>query len=173
MLPGLDGLAVITQLRKAGVHTPVIMISALSDVDDRVHGLRAGGDDYLVKPFASEEMAARVLVLLHRHADVQDRRTFLRVADLKLDLIRREMSCAEQRIVLQQLEFKLLEFLMCNAGQVVTRALIFESVSGYHFDPGTKLIDVHLTRVLRKLEDLGCGASITTIRGTGFVLNTL
>lgn len=173
MLPGLDGLGIITALRSAGVKTPVLMISALSDVDDRISGLRAGGDDYLVKPFASEEMAARIEVLLRRndHDFEGERPTVLTLGDLRLDLLAREASCGEQRQSLPQMEFKLLEFLMRNSGKVVTRSLIFESVWGYHFDPGTKLIDVHLTRLRRRLDELGCVAAITNIRGTGFVLS--
>ena len=169
MLPGLDGLDVISELRRAGLNTPVLMISALSALDDRIQGIRAGGDDYLVKPFASEEMAVRVEALLRRHA-YDDRANSLQVADLKLDLIHRKLGCGERQVDLQGTEFKLLEFLMRNAGKIVTRGLIFESVWGYNFDPGTKLIDVHLTRLRRKLEDLDCRPSIKTVRGSGFVL---
>ena len=169
MLPGLDGLNVISELRRAGLNTPVLMISALSALDDRIQGIRAGGDDYLVKPFASEEMAVRVEALLRRHAH-DDRANSLQVADLKLDLIHRKLGCGERQVDLQGTEFKLLEFLMRNAGKIVTRGLIFESVWGYNFDPGTKLIDVHLTRLRRKLEDLDCRPSIKTVRRSGFVL---
>jgi two-component system OmpR family response regulator len=172
MLPGLDGLAVVTALRAAGVRTPVLMISAMSDVDERIRGLRAGGDDYLVKPFACEEMATRIEVLLRRNSDSLERETLLQVADLSLDLLSREVCCADQRIALPATEFRLLEFLMRNANAVVTRALIFESVWGYHFDPGTKLIDVHLTRLRRRLESLGCRPVITNLRGSGFKLVT-
>lgn len=169
MLPGLDGLDVISELRRAGLNTPVLMISALSALDDRIQGIRAGGDDYLVKPFASEEMAVRVEALLRRHAH-DDRANNLQIADLKLDLIHRKLGCGERQVDLQGTEFKLLEFLMRNAGKIVTRGLIFESVWGYNFDPGTKLIDVHLTRLRRKLEDLDCRPSIKTVRRSGFVL---
>lgn len=170
MLPGLDGLGVVMALRDAGNRTPVMMISALSDVDDRIRGLRAGGDDYLVKPFVSEEMTTRVDVLLRRNEPDHTRETWLRVADLQLDLLHRRVACREQCAALPATEFRLLEFLMRNAGKVVTRPLIFETVWGYHFDPGTKLIDVHLTRLRRKLEALGCQMTITTLRGSGFVL---
>lgn len=170
MLPGLDGLQVITTLRARGVRTPVLMISALTDVDDRIRGLRAGGDDYLVKPFVSEEMATRIEVLLRRHAEVPERETFLRVADLTLDLLSREMHSGGEPVGLSPTEFRLLEFLMRNANAVVTRALIFESVWGYHFDPGTKLIDVHLTRLRRKLDRVGGRCTIDALRGSGFVL---
>jgi two-component system OmpR family response regulator len=172
MLPGLDGLGVVTALRTKGIKTPVLMISAMSDVDERIRGLRAGGDDYLVKPFASEEMATRVEVLLRRNADAVERETLLQVADLTLDLLSREACCADQRVALPATEFRLLEFLMRNADSVVTRALIFESVWGYHFDPGTKLIDVHLARLRRRLDGLGCRSVITNLRGSGFKLVT-
>ncbi|WP_268800772.1 response regulator transcription factor [Pseudomonas huanghezhanensis] len=170
MLPGIDGLAVVTGLREAGNRTPVLMISALSDVDDRIRGLRAGGDDYLVKPFVSEEMTTRVEVLLRRNAPLESRETWLRIDDLQLDLLQRTVACNDQQAALPATEFRLLEFLMRNAGKVVTRPLIFESVWGYHFDPGTKLIDVHLTRLRRRLESLGCEMTITTLRGSGFRL---
>lgn len=171
MLPGLDGIEVVSRMRTAGVRTPVVMVSALSDVDDRVQGLRAGGDEYLVKPFASEELSARVQVLLHRQADTDKWQTILRVANLSLDLIERELRCDNHRMNLQPVEFKLLEFFMRNANQVLTRSIIFEAVWGYHFDPGTKLIDVHLTRVRRKLESIGGAADILNVRGLGFVLS--
>ncbi|EKT4475219.1 response regulator transcription factor [Pseudomonas putida] len=170
MLPSLDGMAIVAGLRQAGLNTPVLMISALATLDDRVQGLRAGGDDYLVKPFASEEMAVRVEALLRRHAH-DERKTQLQFKDLCLDLLERRMSCSQRHFDLQGTEFKLLEFLMRNAGQVVTRGLIFETVWGYNFDPGTKLIDVHLTRLRRKLVDLQCEPTIRTIRGSGFVLD--
>lgn len=170
MLPGMDGLAIVSALRASGATTPVLMISALSHVDERVKGLRAGGDDYLTKPFASEEMAARVEVLLRRNKSRDERETVIQFDDLSLDLLKREMRCGQQRCDLQATEFKLLELLLRNANKTVTRALIFEAVWGYHFDPGTKLIDVHLTRLRRKLEAIGCRPSITTIRGSGFVL---
>lgn len=170
MLPRLDGLQVITRLRAAGVRTPVLMISALTDVDDRIRGLRAGGDDYLVKPFVSEEMATRIGVLLRRNTKSVDRETLLQVGDLSLDLLSRELASGESRLNLSPIEFKLLEFLMRNAGSVVTRALIFETVWGYHFDPGTKLIDVHLTRLRRKLDAVGCHVVINALRGSGFAL---
>ncbi|MFF5864374.1 response regulator transcription factor [Pseudomonas sp. NPDC012596] len=170
MLPNLDGMAIVAGLRQAGLNTPVLMISAMATLDDRIQGLRAGGDDYLVKPFASEEMAVRVESLLRRQAH-DERKTQLQFKDLHLDLLERRLSCADRHVDLQSTEFKLLEFLMRNAGQVVTRGLIFETVWGYNFDPGTKLIDVHLTRLRRKLVDLQCTPSIRTIRGSGFLLD--
>lgn len=169
MLPGKDGLEIIATLRSKGRDTPVLMISALSALDDRIQGIRAGGDDYLVKPFASEEMAVRVEALLRRHSRIEQA-TNLHVYDLSLDLIHRRLACADSHIELQATEFKLVEFFMRNPGKVITRGLIFEAVWGYSFDPGTKLIDVHLTRLRRKLEGLGCKASIKNIRGSGFIL---
>jgi len=171
MLPGMDGLAVVTELRRAGIDTPVLMISALSDVDARVRGLRAGGDDYLTKPFAPDEMAARVEVLLRRRrAGAPD--TLLRVGDLELDLIARRARRGEVTLELLPLEFRLLEFLMRNSDQVLTRTMIFESVWGYHFDPGTNVIDVHIARLRRKV-DAGDGPTlIHTVRGCGYKIQT-
>src|SRR4051812_42552047 len=151
MLPGLDGLAIIKALREAGVQTPVLMISALSDVDERVRGLRAGGDDYLTKPFAPDEMIARIEVLLRRQRR-PERETVLRVADLELDLIERSARRGATPLDLLPLEFRLLEFLVRNSGQVLTRTMIFEAVWGYHFDPGTNVIDVHIARLRKKVD---------------------
>ncbi|HJU39089.1 MAG TPA: response regulator transcription factor [Tahibacter sp.] len=169
MLPELDGLVLVTQLREAGVQTPVLMISALSDVDERVRGLRAGGDDYLTKPFSPDEMAARVEVLLRRHAR-SDRETMLRVADLELDLIGRIARRGGVALELLPTEFRLLEFLVRQTGQVVTRTMIFEAVWGYHFDPGTNVIEVHIGRLRKKIDAPGAAPLIRTVRGTGYVL---
>jgi len=169
MLPGLDGLAILRVLRESGVDTPVLMISALSDVDERVRGLRAGGDDYLTKPFATDEMAARLEVLLRRKHR-PERQSILRVADLELDLITREVKRAGQSIRLLPTEMRLLEFLMRNADQVVTRTMIFEAVWGYHFDPGTNLIDVHLGRLRRKVDPPTAAPLIRTVRGAGYCI---
>ncbi|MDV9042509.1 response regulator transcription factor [Stenotrophomonas sp. RAC2] len=170
MLPGLDGLALVTTLRREGISTPVLMISALSDVDERVRGLRAGGDDYLTKPFASDEMAARVEVLIRRQqATALD--TILRAGDLELDLMARSARRGGQDIPLLPTEFKLLEFLVRNAGQVVTRSMLFQEVWGYHFDPGTNLIDVHIGRVRKRIEQPGRPQPIMTVRGTGYVFD--
>ena len=167
MLPGMDGLSVVTELRRAGIDTPVLMISALSDVDARVRGLRAGGDDYLTKPFAPDEMAARVEVLLRRRrAGAPD--TVLRVGDLELDLIGRRVRRGGGEIELLPIEFRLLEFLMRNSNQVLTRTMIFESVWGYHFDPGTNVIDVHIARLRRKVDSGGGTSLIRTVRGCGY-----
>lgn len=169
MLPGMDGLALVTALRKAGVNTPVLMISALSDIDERVRGLRAGGDDYLTKPFAPDEMTARVEVLLRRQR-MPARTTELRAGPLRIDLIERGAWRGEVELDLLPLEFRLLEFLMRNSGQVLTRTMIFESVWGYHFDPGTNVIDVHIGRLRRKVDPPGLPAMIVTVRGSGYML---
>jgi two-component system, OmpR family, response regulator len=169
MLPGLDGLAVVTALRTTGVHTPVLMVSALSDVDERVRGLRAGGDDYLTKPFAPDEMVARIEVLLRRQRTAA-RETMLRVADLELDLISRTVRRGALVIELLPIEFRLLEFLVRNSGQVLTRTMIFEAVWGYHFDPGTNVIDVHIGRLRKKVDPPGLPSLIRTVRGSGYRL---
>jgi len=169
MLPGLDGLAILRVLRESGVETPVLMISALSDVDERVRGLRAGGDDYLTKPFAVDEMSARLEVLLRRRRGAE-RASVLRVGDLEFDLITREVRRSGQALRLLPTEMKLLEYLMRNSAQVVTRTMIFEAVWGYHFDPGTNLIDVHLGRLRRKVDPPGVAALIRTIRGAGYCI---
>jgi two-component system OmpR family response regulator len=167
MLPGLDGLALVTELRRAGNQTPVLMISALSDVDARVKGLRAGGDDYLTKPFAPDEMAARVEVLLRRSRAAAPE-TRLSVGDLELDLIARSARRGSATLELLPIEFRLLEFLMRNSGQVLTRTMIFESVWGYHFDPGTNVIDVHIARLRRKVDAANLPPLIHTVRGCGY-----
>ena len=169
MLPGLDGLSVVTELRREGIDTPVLMISALSDVDARVRGLRAGGDDYLTKPFAPDEMAARIEVLLRRRR-AGERDTLLRVGDLELDLIARIARRGDAELELLPIEFRLLEFLMRNSNQVLTRTMIFESVWGYHFDPGTNVIDVHIGRLRKKVDPPGLAPLIRTVRGSGYRL---
>jgi len=169
MLPGMDGLAVVTELRRAGIDTPVLMISALSDVDARVRGLRAGGDDYLTKPFAPDEMAARVEVLLRRRR-VAAAQTKLAVGDLELDLIARKARRGDALLELLPIEFRLLEFLMRNSNQVLTRTMIFENVWGYHFDPGTNVIDVHIARLRRKVDAGERPPLIRTVRGCGYMI---
>jgi two-component system OmpR family response regulator len=169
MLPSIDGLTIVTVLRNAKIDTPVLMISALTAVDERVRGLRAGGDDYLTKPFASEEMAARLEVLLRRQA-APSRETVLRVGGLELDLVTREARYGASEARLLPMEFKLLEFIMRNAEQLLTRTMIFEGVWGYYFDPGTNLVDVHLGRLRRKLDALGAPPMIQTVRGAGYTL---
>jgi two-component system OmpR family response regulator len=169
MLPGLDGLAVVTVMRNTGIETPVLMISALSDVDERVRGLRAGGDDYLTKPFAPAEMVARLEVLLRRRrAPVAE--AILRTADLELDVMRRTVRRGGRELKLSPTEFRLLEFLMRNSDQILTRTMIFEAIWGYHFDPGTNLIDVHMGQLRRKVDTPDAPALIQTVRGSGYRL---
>jgi two-component system OmpR family response regulator len=170
MLPGSDGLAIVTAMRDAGVDIPVLMVSALSNVDERIRGLRAGGDDYMTKPFASEELTARLEVLLRRRGSTP-RELNLTVADLDLDLITRSAHRAGAEIRLMPTEFKLLEFMMRNSGQILTRTMIFEAIWGYHFDPGTNLIDVHLGRLRRKIDRPGLAPLIHTVRGSGYAIH--
>jgi two-component system OmpR family response regulator len=170
MLPGADGLAIVTAMRHAEIDVPVLMVSALSDVDERIRGLRAGGDDYMTKPFASEELTARLEVLLRRRV-AAPRDMSLVVADLELDLISRLAHRGGVEIRLMPTEFKLLEFLMRNSGQILTRTMIFEAIWGYHFDPGTNLIDVHLGRLRRKIDRPGMSQLIHTVRGSGYALH--
>jgi two-component system OmpR family response regulator len=167
MLPDIDGLNVVGALRAQRNHTPVLMISALSDVDERVRGLRAGGDDYLTKPFASDEMAARVEVLLRRQTQSAES-TQLRVQGVTLDRVAHNAFHGDLDLGLKPTEYQLLEFLMRNSGQTLTRTMIFEAVWGYHFDPGTNLIEVHIAGLRKKLEQAGCPALIHTVRGSGY-----
>lgn len=169
MLPFMDGLNIVSAMRERGIHTPVLMISALSDVDERVNGLRAGGDDYLTKPFAYEEMTARVGALLRRQ-NQPERQTRLRVADLELDLMARQASRGNMILDLLPTEFRLLEYMMRNSGQIITRTMLFESVWGYHFDPGTNIIDVHIGRLRRKVDVPGLPPLIHTVRGLGYMI---
>ncbi len=168
MLPQIDGLTVLDRLRSAGVHTPVLVLSALSSVDERIRGLRAGGDDYLTKPFAAGELRARVEALARRTPD--KRLTGLKVEDLDIDLLTRVAHRAGRTLDLFPREFKLLEFLMRHEGHVLTRAMLFEQVWGYRFDPGTNLVDVHIGRLRRKVDEAGETPLIHTVRGAGFVL---
>ena len=167
MLPGLDGLALVAELRARRIAIPVLMISALSDVDERIAGLRAGGDDYLVKPFAPEEMAMRVDVLLRRRNDAANA-AILEVNGHVIDLIRREVTVDGQPVRLLHMEFRLLEFLARHAGDTLTRRIIFEQVWGYYFDPGANLINVHIARLRKKLDRPGRPSAIVTIKGEGY-----
>jgi len=171
MLPGVDGLTVIRTLRASANATPVLILSALGEVDDRVKGLKAGGDDYLVKPFAFSELLARLEALVRRAKSGNDAQpTTLRAADLEMDLLRREVRRGGQPIELQPREFQLLEFLLRHAGQVVTRTMLLEGVWDYHFDPQTNVIDVHISR-LRAAIDKGFERPLLhTVRGAGYVL---
>jgi len=169
MLPGLDGLTIVTRLRAAGIDTPVLMISALSDVDERVRGLRAGGDDYLTKPFASDEMSARLEVLLRRRK-TPELVVSLQVADLVMNLMERSVHRDGVELEMKTTEFRLLEYMMRNSGQVLTRSMIFEAVWNYHFDPYTNLIEVHMARLRKKINLPGLAPLIRTIRGSGYML---
>jgi two-component system OmpR family response regulator len=171
MLPGMDGLTIVTAMRGTGVTTPVLMLSALGDVDERVRGLRAGGDDYLTKPFDPEEMAARLEALLRRsHAPTTQLETVLSVGPIELDLISRKVRRDGEEIPLLPTEYRVLEYMMRHAGRTVTRMMLFESVWGYHFDPGTNLIDVHMGRLRKKIDPPGARAMIQTVRGSGYML---
>ncbi len=168
LLPGLDGLSVIETMRQRGIRTPVLVLSALSAVDDRVTGLKAGGDDYLTKPFAMEELLARVEALLRRPDDT--RSTKLRVGPLEMDLIERRAWRGEREIELLPREFRLLEYLMRRPDQVLTRSMLLEDVWQYRFIPRTNLVDVHIGKLRRKVDAPGEEPLIKSIRGTGFQL---
>ena len=172
MLPGLDGLALVERLREQGVNIPVLMISALSDVDERIAGLRAGGDDYLTKPFALGEMATRLEVLLRRANGASPEAT-LQVGAITIDRIRRHVTVDGKPVRLLQMEFRLLEFLARHAGKVVGRRLIFEQVWGYYFDPGANLINVHIARLRKKLDRPGKPPAIVTLKGEGYRLDAV
>lgn len=169
MLPRIDGIKIIRRLREEGVLTPALILSALGEVDDRVRGLRAGGDDYLVKPFASREMLARVDALARRSATVV-KETILRVGDLEIDLLGRIARRQGREIDLLPREFKLLEYLARNVGQVVSRSMLLQHVWDLHFDPTTNVIDVYVGRVRRKIDTGQAYPLIHTIRGVGFCL---
>jgi len=168
LLPGVDGLTIIEVMRQERVRTPVLVLSALSAVDDRVRGLRAGGDDYLAKPFAIVELVARLEALLRRPAENQD--TVLRVGLLELDLLARTAKRGERRVELLPREFRLLEYMMRRKGQLLTRAMLFEEVWNYKFVPRSNLVDVHMGRLRRKVDQPGEQPMIHNIRGEGFVL---
>ena len=169
MLPGIDGIAVIRHLREEGIVTPALIVSALGEVDDRVRGLRAGGDDYLIKPFAFAELLARVEALARRSNSVV-KETVLRAGDLELDLVSRTVSRSGRKIDLLPREFKLLEYLVRNQGQVVPRAMLLQHVWDLHFDPTTNIIDVYVGRVRRKVDVAQAYPLIHTVRGVGFCL---
>ncbi len=167
MVPGINGLGVVKALRAAGITTPALFLTAMDGVEDRVEGLEAGADDYLVKPFAATELLARINAL-SRRPPIAETATRLQVADLEIDLIKRSVTRAGQRIELQAQEFKLLEYLMRHAGEIVTRTMLFENVWSFHFDPKTNFIESHMSR-LRSKVDRGFGtALIHTERGAGY-----
>jgi two-component system OmpR family response regulator len=167
MLPDIDGLAVIRRLREDGIVTPALIVSALGEIDDRVRGLRAGGDDYLVKPFAAAELLARVDALARR-SDTVVKEMVLRVGDLAIDLVSRTVTRASREIELLPREFQVLEYLVRNEGQVVPRAMLLQHVWDLHFDPSTNIIDVYVGRVRRKVDGHQAYPLIHTVRGVGY-----
>ncbi len=170
MLPGeIDGLGIIEALRRTGNQTPVLILSALSDVDERIKGLRAGGDDYLTKPFAFGELLAR-LDALARRSQGSATETSLTVGDLRMDLLSRKVTRGERPIALQNREFKLLEYLMRHVDQVVTRTMLLESVWDYHFDPQTNVVDVHISNLRQKIEAGADRPLLRTVRNAGYML---
>ena len=173
MLPKLDGLAMVSAIRAAGLDTPVLILSALASVDDRVDGLRAGADDYLCKPYSFAELSARVEALVRRsdRSAGEPQKTRLVVGDLEIDLLSRVVNRAGLVIPLGAREFHLLEFLARHAGQVVTRTMMLEKIWNYHFDPGSNVVDVHIGRLRRKLEDGFSSPILHTVRGAGYRLS--
>ena len=169
LLPQLDGLNAIRTMRAEGIHTPVLILSALGDVDEKVKGLRAGGDDYLAKPYAFTELLARIETLARRRA-AEPQPTRLRTGDLEIDLLARTAQRAGKPILLQPREFKLLEYLMRNAGNVVTRTMLLENVWDYHFDPQTNVIDVHISRLRSKIDKGFAEPLLHTVRGAGYTI---
>jgi two-component system, OmpR family, response regulator len=168
MLPGMDGLTIIEALRQEQVRTPVLILSALGAIDERVRGLRAGGDDYLTKPFAIVELLARIEALLRRPAE--SRETILRVGPLELDLIKRTAKRGDRAIELLPREFRLLEYMMQRSDQLLTRAMLLEEVWNYKFVPATNLVDVHMGRLRHKVDGPGDAPMIHNVRGAGFIL---
>lgn len=173
MLPGLNGLAMIGAIRAAGIATPTLILSALGTVDDRIDGLNAGADDYLVKPFSFAELTARIDAIFRRvdRSAAEGQPTRLSVGDLEIDLLARTVSRAGRAIALGAREFNLLEYLARHAGQVVTRTMMLEKIWNYHFDPGSNVVDVHIGRLRRKLEDGFVAPILHTVRGAGYRLS--
>lgn len=170
MLPGLDGLAIIRAVRGSGNSTPVLILSALDEVDARVEGLRAGGDDYLIKPFAFSELLARLEAIVRRTASANEQTTHLKVGSLEMDLLSRVVKRNGLTIDIKPREFRLLEFLMRYSGQVVTRTMLLEGVWDYNFDPQTNVIDVHISRLRSKIDKQFDKPLLHTIRGSGYIL---
>jgi len=170
MLPELDGLAIIKSVRAAGKTTPMLILSALGEVDARVEGLRAGGDDYLTKPFAFSELLARLDALIRRAQQTAAVETTLRIADLELDQLTRIVKRGDKSITLQPREYRLLEYLMQNTGRVVTRTMLLEQLWDYHFDPQTNVIDVHISRLRGKIDKNFDQPLLQTVRGAGYMI---
>jgi two-component system OmpR family response regulator len=170
LLPVIDGVSLVRTLRGANLTTPILFLTTMGDVDDRVEGLDAGGDDYLVKPFAFSELRARVDALCRRPPPAKET-GYLAIGDLEMDLIRRTVKRGGQVIELQPLEFRLLEYLMRNAGRVVTQTMLLERVWEYHFDPKTKIVEANVSRLRAKLDRPFCAPMLRTIRGAGYVLD--
>ncbi len=168
MMPKLDGLALLSQLRSDGDQTPALILSALGQVDDRVEGLKAGGDDYLVKPYAFSELLARLEVLNRRNEVADNSNTSIQIADLNLDRIRHEATRAGEKITLQPREYRLLDYLMQNEGRLLTRAMLLEHVWDLHFDPQTNVIDVHISRLRAKIDKNFDQPLLHTVRGKGY-----
>jgi two-component system OmpR family response regulator len=170
MLPGMDGMAILAAMRAARIATPVIILSSLGAVDARVEGLTSGADDYLTKPFAFSELVARLKLLMARPSSGAAAETVLKCEDLEMNLLNRRVTRAGKRVDLQPREFRLLEYLLRHKDQVVTRTMMLEGVWEYHFDPGTNVVDVHVSRLRRKVDD-GFGKPLVhTIRGAGYML---
>jgi two-component system, OmpR family, response regulator len=169
MLPGLDGLGIVKTLRGAGVRTPILLLTTMGGVHDRVEGLEAGGDDYLIKPFAFAELLARVNALARR-PPMAEVATMLRVADLEMDLLKRTVTRQGRRIELQPQEFKLLEYLLRHAGRIVTRTMLLENVWDFHFDPTTNVVETHVSRLRGKIDRGFAVELLHTVRGAGYCL---
>lgn len=169
LLPEIDGLTILRTIRASGVMTPVLLLTALGGIDDRVEGLNAGADDYLIKPFAFAELLARVRAL-GRRPPPQEVCTELQIADLKIDLMSRVVSRGDQRINLQPREYQLLEYLVRHAGQVVTRTMLLENVWDFHFDPRTNIVETHMSRIRAKVDNISGKELIHTVRGAGYIV---
>lgn len=169
LLPQMDGLRVVTALRASGVHTPALFLSALSATDERVRGLRAGADDYLAKPFSLDELLARIEAITRRGRSEAEP-AVLRVADLELDRVRHELRRAGERIELQPQHYRVLDYLMRHAGQLVTRSMLLEQAWGYRFDPNTNIVDVNISQLRQRIDRPGRPALIHTVRGAGYLL---
>lgn len=172
MLPGMDGMAVLGALRAAKVATPIIILSALGAVDARVEGLTSGADDYLAKPFAFSELLARLNLLMRDRGATAQVVTQMKCADLEIDLLTRKVTRAGKRLQLQPREFRLLEYLMRHQNQIVTRTMLLEGVWEYHFDPGTNVVDVHVSRLRKKIDEGFEPPLLQTVRGAGYILGS-